>query len=80
MSSPAPELMSNIFSSEPRNGNEAGVFHVGPLPMKVRGDALPFEVPAEPPSRRRTSIWAMHHSVHCWRQRCYGIDHQRFGR
>jgi hypothetical protein len=62
----APDLMSSIFSNERQPGHPLlGMLRSGPLPMKTHADALPFEPLSEPVARRRTSIWAMHHSVHC---------------
>jgi hypothetical protein len=60
----APDLMSSIFSNDRSPGRPLHAVRIGPLPMKTT-DAVPFEPPVEPAARRRTSIWAMHHSVHC---------------
>jgi hypothetical protein len=66
MSSRAPGLMSSIFTNERQSGRPLlDALRHGPLPMKTPTDVLPFESPPEPASRRRTSIWGMHHSVHC---------------
>jgi Uncharacterized protein conserved in bacteria (DUF2325) len=56
--SPAPDLLTNLFSG-------------GPLPrrviaMKARGrDDSSAGQFAPPASRKRTAIWDMHHTVHC---------------
>jgi len=66
MSSRAPDLMSSIFANERQPGRAMlSALHRGPLPMKAPADALTFQPPSEPVARRRTSIWDMHHSVHC---------------
>ncbi len=63
MSSRAPDMLSSIFST----GRTPAVaaFPRGMIPMKARA---PDDAPGEftpPAAKRRTSIWDMHHSVHC---------------
>ncbi len=55
-----PDLLSSIFANglQPR----AATFPRGMIPMKSRVSGDEF-VP--PPSKRRTAIWDMHHSMHC---------------
>jgi hypothetical protein len=57
-------MLSSIFSTGRRNAAPPFSGHV--IPMKVRGaDVAPFDEPVSSESKRRTSIWDMHHSVHC---------------
>jgi hypothetical protein len=64
MSSRAPDLLSSIFSTELRAGIPSS--QGGRIAMKTRGSAAaPSEIAALSPSRRRTTIWEMHPSVHC---------------
>jgi hypothetical protein len=56
-------MLSSIFSTG--RTPAASAFPRGMIPMKVRA---PDDAPSEftpPAARRRTSIWDMHHSVHC---------------
>jgi hypothetical protein len=64
MSSRTPDLLSNIFANglQPR----AATFARGMIPMKSReSGAASLDAFAPPASRRRTTIWDMHHSMHC---------------
>src|SRR5262249_36884898 len=55
-----PEMLLNIFS----NGQQPATFPRGVIPMKAIPEA-PVSEFTPPGAKRRTSIWDMHHSVHC---------------
>jgi hypothetical protein len=64
MSSRAPDLLSNIFAAglQPKTTS----FPRSMIPMKVHGFGEASGGEFTPPAaKRRTSIWDMHHSVHC---------------
>ena len=60
MSSRTSEILLNIFS----NGPPPAPFPRGMIPMKAIAEA-PVSEFTPSAAKRRTSIWDMHHSVHC---------------
>jgi hypothetical protein len=61
MSSRTHEMLLNVFS----NGQLSATFPRGMVPMKARTPEAPISEFTPPAAKRRTSIWDMHHSVHC---------------
>ena len=61
MSSRTPEMLLNVFS----NGRPPAPLPHGMIPMKAHSAGAPVSEFTPPAATRRTSIWDMHHSVHC---------------
>ena len=61
MSSRTPEMLLNVLS----NGRPLAPFPHGMIPMKAHIPGAPVNEFTPPSAKRRTSIWDMHHSVHC---------------
>src|SRR6516164_2755096 len=61
MSSRTPEMLLNVFS----NGRPPAPLPHGMIPMKAHSAGAPVNEFTPPAAKRRTSIWDMHHSVHC---------------
>jgi hypothetical protein len=54
-------MLLNVFS----NGQLSATFPRGMIPMKAHTPEAPVSEFTPPAAKRRTSIWDMHHSVHC---------------
>src|SRR5271168_3281646 len=60
----APDMLSSIFSTGRPSAGPA--FTRGIIPMKARAlGVAPADEFTPPAAKRRTTIWDMHHSVHC---------------
>jgi hypothetical protein len=63
MSYRTQDFLSTLFSNGPQP--VAPAVSRGIIPMKVRGPDESSDEFTPPTSRRRTTIWDMHHSMHC---------------